>query len=204
VRRALHRSGRCLMMEMSVRSTILTLASSLRAAVRSPIAWLLACVHGLWFFLAIANMSSPSPGLGEFLDRGGLSSATLLAGRPFHFHYESLALKILVLVDAPGAFAALPLSVLVAPICKLLRFGSFAGSYVAAALILLGASCQWLLVGGKAEHYLERRSPTVRSWLDRWSYAAIVVIVLATVVLTPTINARSKAAGFKHGGISFR
>ena len=38
------------------------------SVARSRLAWLLACIHALWFFLAVANMSPPSPELGEFLE----------------------------------------------------------------------------------------------------------------------------------------
>ena len=61
-----------------------------------------------WFVLAIANMSPPAPGLGQYLDRGGWSSATLLAGRPFHFHYKSVALKFLITVDIPAMVVMVP------------------------------------------------------------------------------------------------
>jgi hypothetical protein len=70
------------------------------------VAWVLVCLHASWFLIAIANMSPPAPGLGEFLDGGGWSSATLFAGRPFHFHYESMVMKLLVLVDFPSMLAA--------------------------------------------------------------------------------------------------
>jgi hypothetical protein len=66
------------------------------SCVRSRLAWVLVYLHASWFLIAIANMSPPAPWLGEFLDRGGWSSATLFAGRPFHFHYESRVMKVSV------------------------------------------------------------------------------------------------------------
>src|SRR5678816_365309 len=74
---------------MPWKTAITTLANIVQDCGRSRTAWLLASLHAAWCFLAIANMPAPAPGLGEFLDRGGGSSATLLAGRPFHFSYES-------------------------------------------------------------------------------------------------------------------
>jgi hypothetical protein len=62
-------------------------------------AWLLVFLHAAWLLLAIANMSPPSPGPANYIEHGGWSSATILAGRPFHYHYESLSLQILALLD---------------------------------------------------------------------------------------------------------
>jgi len=104
---------------------------------RSRIAWALACLHAAWFVLAIANMSPPSPGLGEFLDRGGWSSATLLAGKPFHYEYESLGLKLLILTDLPAMLAMLPVSLLLAPVSKVAGLSFYSNSY---RLV----SCWWL------------------------------------------------------------
>src|SRR5436189_6345290 len=83
----------------------------------------------------------PAPWLGEFLDRGGWSSATLFAGRPFHFHYESMVMKLLVLVDFPSMLAALPIGLLISPLMSAAHAGSFIGSYVGALIELVTASC---------------------------------------------------------------
>src|SRR5690242_7201410 len=111
--------------------------------LRSRVGWIVALLHGAWFCLAIANMSPPEPEFGEFLDQGGGSSATLLAGRPFHFTYESLLLKLLILGDVPAIIAILPLSALLVISLEMLKIGSYWGSYGEAALSLFGASCQW-------------------------------------------------------------
>jgi len=172
---------------------------------RSRLGWLLAYLHAGLFFLAIANMSPPSPGLGEFLDHGGGSSATLLAGRPFHFHYESLFLKLLVLLDMPSTFAMVPISVLLFRFLKLFHVGFFFGSYWSAVLLLSGATCQWLLVGSKVEWWLASRTRGnwLRRQIHRWSGILIASIVITTLILTPAINERSRRLGFRHGGISF-
>lgn len=189
---------------MSLKSAASTLTSCVRDAARSRIAWLPVCAHALWFFLAIASMSPPSPGLGEFLDRGGGSSATLLAGRPFHFHYESAALKVLVLSDLPATIVMLPVSLAFIPLAKVFGFGFYGGSYVSAGLMFVGGTCQWLLVGRRGERWIERRSPAARRILHRLAILLIVSLVATTAVLTPVVNERSRALGFKHGGISFR
>jgi hypothetical protein len=186
------------------RTVVARFTNSVREAAKSRIAWLVACFHALWFALAIANMSPPSPGLGEFLDRNGWSSATLLAGRPFHFHYESIALKLLVLVDLPGTVAMIPISLVLAPLSKAFGLGFYSNSYVTAAIMLLGATCQWLLVGRRCELWLARQSPLFQARLHRWSGVFIAVTIVATFVLAPRINERSRAAGFRHAGISFR
>jgi hypothetical protein len=124
----------------------------LNGVTRSRLGWLLVCLHAAWFFLAIANMSTPAPGLGKFFDQGGGSSATLLAGRPFHFEYESLLLKLLILVDVPSTLATVPLSFALLLAATPFHLGFYQGSYLSAAMLLLGASCQWLVVG----HQLDR------------------------------------------------
>ena len=186
-------------------SRLSRLAILLREAGSSRLGWLLACFHAGWFFIAIAQMSPPSPGMGAFFDQGGWSSATLFAGRPFHFHYESLVLKLLILADLPSAFAMLPLDLVLASFLKLLHFGFYVGSYLSAVLVLFGATCQWLLVGSKGERWLASR--TWGTWpcrqVHRWSGILIAIIVIATFVLTPVINERSRGLGFRHGGISF-
>src|ERR1700688_2768971 len=105
-------------------------------------------------------MSPPSPALAQFLDRGGWSSATVFAGRPFHFHYEAMGLKLLLMFDLPAIIATIPASLLLGPVSK--PFGFYAESYVSAALMFLGATCQWLLVGRKCEQWVGRKLPAVQ------------------------------------------
>src|SRR5215467_3337905 len=121
-------------MQMTPRTEVMGFAKSIRDAAKSRIAWLLACLHGMAFLVAVANMSPPSPGLGTFLDGGGGSSATLLAGRPFHFEYESLLLRSLVLLDLPATVAMIPVSFALVSVLKVCGFGFYAFSYVTAIL----------------------------------------------------------------------
>lgn len=182
------------------------LSRFLREAAQGRLGWLLVCLHAAWFFLAIANMSPPSPGLGAFLDRGGWSSATLLAGRPFHFAYESVVLKLLILADMPAMIAVIPISLLLAPVSKLLQLSFYSGSYVSAGVLLFGASCQWLLVGRGLQRWLKSRrwGRWVHRQLQQYFVAVVAVILIATSILAPIVNERSRSLGFRHGGISFR
>lgn len=177
----------------------------LKGCCRSRLAWLCVTIHGAWFFLAIANMSPPSRGLGERIDRGGYVSATLLAGRPFHYTYESIALKLLVLVDLPSFLVCIPVSLLSTPVHVVIHFGSYVSSYVAAALLLTVSSCQWLAVGKLIESRigLDRSGDNHLRRLNRFLVPAIVLITLITVVVAPMVNTRSRHLGFRHAAISF-
>lgn len=168
-------------------------------------AWLLASLHAVWFVLAIANMSPPAPGLGQYPDRGGWSSATLLAGRPFHFHYESVALKVLITVDLPAMIAVVPVALLTVPFSNLFRLlGSWTNSYLVAGILLACATCQWILAGWTFEGWLARQAPGFHRQVQRWSGPAILILAPAALIFALLINHWSREAGFRHGGISFR
>jgi len=179
------------------------LAIYLKDSARGRLGWLVVCLHAAWFFLAIANMSPPAPGLAKFLDQGGWSSATLLAGRPFHFEYESLFLKLLILVDLPSMLAVVPLSLLMFP--AHFHISSYQGSYLSAALLLFAASFQWLLVGHQVDQWLECKKwgNWAHQQIHRWFRFLVAAIVITTLVMTPIVNERSRRLGFRHGGISF-
>jgi hypothetical protein len=155
--------------------------------------------------VAIANMSPPSPQLAGFLDEGGWSSATVLAGRPFHFAYESNLLKSLFVVDLPSALATIPLNLVVAAFLKVFHVGSFVGSYFGAGLMFLAGTFEWLALGKLFANRMERRQSGtwVLQRLDRHWRPVIVVIVLFAIIATPIINKRSRQLGFRHAAISF-
>jgi hypothetical protein len=71
------------------------------------------------------------------------SSAVFVAGRAYHWHYESTLLKIVTLLDFP----ALILGALVSKLLSPLKLCAFTSSWVEAFLVLMFASIQWLLVG---------------------------------------------------------
>jgi hypothetical protein len=128
--------------------TIVALRSLFRGSARARIAWILVGIHAAWFFLAIANMSAPNPAFGWLLDASGPWTTSLLAGRPFHFSYESLSLKLLFVLDLPALIAAIPIAIVGDVLLTALHVGSYAGSYFGAAIWLLVSSCQWLAIGG--------------------------------------------------------
>jgi len=76
-----------------------------------------------------------------------VESATLLAGRTFHYHYESPLLKFLMFIDLPGIFLSLILGLVLLPINYIVPLGAYDESWVAAAIFLLGTSTQWQFVG---------------------------------------------------------
>lgn len=175
------------------------------SCVKSQVAWVLVCLHASWFLIAIANMSPPAPWLGEFLDRGGWSSATLFAGRPFHFHYESMVMQLLVLADFPSMLAALPIGLSISPLMSAAHVGSFIGSYVGALIELVTASCQWLVVGLAVDRRLESRpwGTNVLRPVNKYFLAIVAFVLVLTVVAVPLINKGSQERGFQHGAISF-
>jgi hypothetical protein len=85
------------------------------------------------------------------------------------------------------------------------HLGIYFGSYLSAVILLVGATCQWLLVGSMIERWLASRwwGYRLRQQVRCWSEILIAVIVIATLILAPVINERSRGLGFRHGGISF-
>jgi hypothetical protein len=114
-------------------------------------------LHAAWFLLAIANMSPPSPQFAEFLDGGRGSSAAILAGRPFHFTYESYLLKCLFVLDLPSMIATVPIEFLVGALLKVMHVGSFVGSYFGAGFILIAGTLQWFAMGRIGQSWLMHR-----------------------------------------------
>jgi hypothetical protein len=177
----------------NVRQTVKSLTISCRQALRSRVAWLVVCLHALWFFLAIANMSPPSPSFGLALDQGTVSTAVLFAGRPLHFHYESFLLQSLLIADFPSGIAAIPIDMLLWPISAAFHLDNFHESYLAAFVILFTSSCQWLLIGNWVQHRFE-----TKAWgthfvqnLNR-RFSIILILLLAIAVLSvPLVNQRS-------------
>ena len=69
----------------------------------------------------------------------------LIAGRPFHWHYESVPLKIVSVLDLPAIFVS---TWLYAPIDKLYpQLCVETVSWIYAGLLLVCASIQWWVVG---------------------------------------------------------
>lgn len=176
-----------------------------RDSVRSRFAWLLVCLHAAWFLLAIANMSPPAPSFAKFLDSGGWSSATVFAGRPFHFTYESVFLKALLVVDTPSMLVGIPLGFLSAPIERVLHVGFFVGSYVDAVALLLVGTCQWLVVGNLIDIRLKSHPFWARALpgLNRFFVIVMMLVLLFAVIAIPIVHNRSQRLGLRHPAISF-
>src|SRR5882672_4350221 len=121
--------------------------SFLRTSLTSWVALLFAAIHIAWFFLAVTNMRPPSRDLAKFLETVSGSTTALFAGRPFHFHYESLGLKLLIIGDMPAMLASLPIGFLLWPVSVLLHLDRYAQSYISAGILLLLGTCQWTLIG---------------------------------------------------------
>ena len=140
-----------------------------------------------------------------FSIHGGGSSATLLAGRPFHFEYESLFMKLLVLVDLPAMLGMLPLSLVWIMFSIRLHLGFYQGSYLTAGVLLFGASCEWLLVGYRIDQSLVCKRWGIwprRQQIYRWFRFLVAAIVIITRIATPIVNGRSRRLGFRHAGVS--
>lgn len=187
--------------------TLRKLAQYLRRSLADRTAWLLACLHGTWFVTAVANMSPPNRGFASLLENGGWSSAALFAGRPFHFHYESLALKLLLLCDMPALLASSVLSfVFAVPFTWFHHLGMYSASYLSAASLLLVGTAQWLLIGHAVHSWLERREWGIHlnRAVARYFVLLVATIAIFTAVIAPIINERSRQSGVRHAEISFR
>jgi hypothetical protein len=180
------------------------LRSFIYGCLRNRLAWICVFLHAAWFFLAIANMSPPNSGLAQFLQQGGWSSATILAGRPFHFAYESIPLKLLFLVDLPSAFAAIPFDLAIGQMAGMTQLSFNTRSYITATELLLFATVQWLVIGSAVCAWLEskRRGTLLIQRLNRHFVVIISVILMLTVFTTPIVNRRSRELGFRRGAIS--
>src|SRR5215471_14145613 len=139
---------------MKPRTALHIVVGFLRSCANSRLAWLFACLHAAWFFLAIANMSPPSPALANFLDSGGSSTAALFAGRPFHFHYEAALLQLLVLADLPSMLVETLLGLMLLPLLVNIPIGHYVGSYFGASFLFLIATFQWLVIGRSVQIWL--------------------------------------------------
>lgn len=185
--------------------TVPKFSSLINACLRNRLAWILVFLHAAWFLLVLANMSPPAPDLAQFLQRGGWSSATVFAGRPFHFEYESVFLKLLFLIDLPSALVAIPLDFATGSLARMLHMSLNTRSYVAAAELLLVASFEWLLIGHAIHDSLASRGKG--TWLiqklNRHFIVVMSCIALFILIAAPIVNQRSRELGFRHGAISF-
>ena len=183
-----------------------TVVGFFRSCANSHLAWLFASLHAAWFLLAIANMSPPSPALADFLDNGGSLTAAVFAGRPFHYHYESALLQLLVLADLPSMLVQALVGLMLLPLLMNIHIGHYMGSYFGAGFLLLIATFQWLAIGRSAQIWLSSKewgAMLLRAF-TRYFAVAITLILLATTVSIPLVNKRSQRLGSRHSAISFQ
>jgi hypothetical protein len=83
-------------------------------------------------------------------------SSTLIAGRLFHWAYESVVLQILMVIDMPVLLiAALTAMVFPRGICSSLS--AYTVSWIAVWVWLFCGSLQWLIIGYWIKRYLQIR-----------------------------------------------
>ena len=73
------------------------------------------------------------------------AGVSIIAGRAFHWYYESTLLKIVFLLDLPGVLLAFLMSLPFALIFY--GTGIQVQSWITAVIFLIGTSIQWCLVG---------------------------------------------------------
>jgi hypothetical protein len=116
-----------------------------RRVAGSRIGLLLAFIH---FCLVVYGFAQKQPvelgGDGPF-DITRAAGVSIIAGRTFHLHYESTLLKVVFLLDLPGALLAFLMSL---PFALIFYGASIqVQSWVTAVILLIGTSIQWWLVG---------------------------------------------------------
>jgi hypothetical protein len=135
--------------------------------VRSRVGWFLVAIHAILFVVALGQKQPMSRQQVEIREKiFSNSDVDLLAGRSFHFHYESPLTKTVVLVDSPSLIASVPFAILADGCGKLLHIDSYAMSYAGAALWLLVASFQWQLAGAWLQLRVTRSRRTITQLPD--------------------------------------
>jgi hypothetical protein len=122
-----------------------TIQDFVRRAAGSRIGVLLAFIH---FCLVVYGFAQKQPvelgGDGRF-DISRAAGVSIIAGRAFHWHYESTLLKVIILLDLPGALLAFLMSL---PLTLIFYGASMqVQSWIEAVIFLIGTSIQWWLVG---------------------------------------------------------
>lgn len=129
---------------------------------RRHLPWLFGAIHVSWFFLCLHAKGPPEKPT-PFLDEPIVySSANLIAGRSFHFTYENIPTKLLLLGDMPAMLLATPAILLISPLLRAANQSEFEASYHLAAVILISGTLQWMLLGAWLAQRLPsaaRRSP---------------------------------------------
>lgn len=85
----------------------------------------------------------PCPSIGFCIEPGSAAGEILVANRVFHFHYEDLITKLLMVADMPALCAG---GILLLPFTILFPQSSVAISYLEAASWVVLGSLQWVLI----------------------------------------------------------
>jgi hypothetical protein len=106
----------------------------------------------------------------------------------------------------PSILAMVPLSLVLLLFSTGVHLGFYRGSYLSAAILLFGASCQWLLVGHRVDQWLvhKRWGNWPRQLIHRRFRFLVAAIVITTLIMTPILSDHSRRLGLRHAGISFR
>jgi hypothetical protein len=172
--------------------------------VTNDVAWMLAAVHGVVLVLCIANMSPPSREFADYLDsvyaNGGWSSATVYAGRPFHLHYESIALNLLTLADLPAEFVVALVATEVDALIPL-PSDRYRLSYIELGLNAVFGSIQWLIIGTLFARRLRPGTRSARCVNALRNHRRIVygTLLIFLLVGAPVLQWRSNELGFRIG-----
>ena len=89
-------------------------------------------------------------------------SASFIAGRDYHWHYESTSLKIVHVLDLP----ALVVGGLALELLSPVKFCAFTASWVYAIFFLTFTSIQWLIVGFIVQ--------SIFRWLKKWREPGLI------------------------------
>lgn len=123
----------------------------LRRIMRSRLGLVLAGVH-LCLVLVAFWMK------GENKHEIELFPITLIAGRSIHWGYETLLLRLLILLDIPALILSQPIGWLLLPGRLLPGMSSLAWSWIGPAILLCATSAQWWLIGYLIQRLLLRRA----------------------------------------------
>jgi hypothetical protein len=116
-----------------------------RRVAASRVGLLLVLIH---FYLVVYGFAQKQPvelgGDGPF-DITRHAGVSIIAGRAFHWTYEMPLLKVIFLLDLPGALLAFLMSL---PFALVFYWASIqVQSWMTAVILLIGTSIQWWLVG---------------------------------------------------------
>jgi hypothetical protein len=112
----------------------------------------------LFIYVIIDKLQQPATGRDvswEELYQEG-SAHSLIAGRIFHWAYESALMQVITLIDMPSLILA-DLTTAVFPSQLYSQSSAYTASWILVGMWLIYSSLQWLLAGYCVKRYLEIR-----------------------------------------------